>query len=263
MVNLSKINWLTIVLVIAICIAGIFVYQWWQVKGELARQIGQNENLMKQVDELQKEIKQLKTAEKKITEETAEWKTYRNEKQGFEIKLPLVGEWDYDIRIDRINEGEIPAFDALFRTSGEKSYLDFSIRINLFSEVTPLLIPSGLFCSKSQETQMWNNKISQEIHSTYDSKIRVDKSTCDPSLDKYLLDEHTIISRLCLSKDLKVYDAKLGRNGEYFFYCTGEEPLYYFSLRCKGEIWTGKEGRDKCAELFNQIISTFTFIEKN
>lgn len=262
MTNFSKISWLDVILIVFLILAGVFAYQWWQTKGDLVKQIEENGSLTKQINELQKEIEELKKAEEKVTDETADWEIYRNEKQGFEIKLPPMGEWNYDIRIDEDNEiRELARFDGFFRTSEEKNYLDFSIRINLFSEVTPLLIPSGLFCSKSQETQIWNIKISQEIHSTYDSKIRVDKSTCDLSLDKYLLDEHTIISRLCLSEDWKVYDAKLGRNGEYFFYCTGEEPLYYFSLRCKGEIWTGKEGRDECNKLFNQMISTFKFIK--
>lgn len=39
MINSSKTTWLVIVLVIALCATGVFIYQWWQTKGELAKQI--------------------------------------------------------------------------------------------------------------------------------------------------------------------------------------------------------------------------------
>ncbi len=91
----KKTNWLTIFLIIFLLLSGFFAYQWWQVKGELARQIEQNENLKNQVTELQaeidklkKEIEGLKTAEGEITDETAEWKSYKNELMGFEVKYP-------------------------------------------------------------------------------------------------------------------------------------------------------------------------------
>ncbi|MDP3042795.1 MAG: hypothetical protein Q8N21_00100, partial [bacterium] len=206
---------------------------------------------------------ELKDFEKEVTDETADWKIYRNINQGFEIKLPPVGEWDYDIRIDEIGERtDLAFFDGFFTIREEKSHLSFVIRINLFSEVTPPFIPQGPFCSKRQEMQIWNNKISQTIYSTYNPQIETEKEECDPSLDKFLLNEHTIESRICLNKDLRAYDAELGRNGEYFFYCTGEEEsFYYFSLNCEKEVLAGKEGRDECVQLFNQILSTFKFIK--
>lgn len=95
--NLSERTWLSIILVVFIIAAGFFAYQWWQVKGELAKNLTENENLVKQanklqaeIDKLQKEIEELKISEE-IKDETAEWKTYRNEEYGFEIDYPKVG----------------------------------------------------------------------------------------------------------------------------------------------------------------------------
>jgi hypothetical protein len=91
MISFSKTTWLVIVLVIVFCVAGFFIYQWWQVKGELVKQIEQNENLIKQISELQKEIEELKISEE-ITPtpevDTSDWKTYINERFGFKFKIP-------------------------------------------------------------------------------------------------------------------------------------------------------------------------------
>ena len=96
MIKFSKITWLAIVLIIAVFIitTGFFAYQWWQMKRELAKQIAQNENLTKQIDELQKQVEELKAAKEEIIDETTDWKTYRNEKFGFEIDYPTVG-WEF------------------------------------------------------------------------------------------------------------------------------------------------------------------------
>lgn len=251
----------TLLLFLILLGVGLFGYQQQQVKNELAIKIGENKNLLKKIDELQKEIEELKVFEKeKTTNKTDDWKTYKNEQQGFEIKFPLIGEWDYDIRIDE--RTSIASFDGFFKTQEEKSDLLFIIRKNLFSEVTPPSLPRYPFCNEEQETKIWNNKISQTIYSSYNPKAEADEEKCNSLLDEFLLDEHIIESRVCLNKDSVAYNAELGRNGEYFFYCTGkEEPYYYFSLSCKKEVWAGKEGRDKCTELFNQIFSTFRFIE--
>jgi hypothetical protein len=89
MINFSKTILLLVLLAVFIISAGFFAYQWWQVKGELVKQIEQNENLIKQIDELQKEIKGLKTVEGKpdrkkeitITTDKIEYK------QGEKVKI--------------------------------------------------------------------------------------------------------------------------------------------------------------------------------
>lgn len=250
----------TLLLSFALLETGLFSYQLQQVKNELAIKIAENKNLLKKIDGLQKEIEELKIFnEENNTNETANWKIYKNEQQGFEIKLPPIGKWDYDIRIDK--KTDTASFDGFFKTQEEKNELWFAVRKNLFSEITPLFLPQYPFCNKEQETQIWSNKISQTIYSGYDPQAETDGEKCDSLLDKFLLDEHLADTQICLNKDLVAYNAELGKNGEYHFYCSGEDSLYYFALHCKGEIWAGKEGRDKCAELFNQIFSTFRFIE--
>jgi len=86
MVNFSKTTLLIILLVIFLLAAGFFAYQWWQIKGELARQIEQNENLKNQIAELQKEIEKLKISqpgEITITTDKTEYK------QGEIIKITI------------------------------------------------------------------------------------------------------------------------------------------------------------------------------
>lgn len=95
MINFSKTTSLYIICVVLLFIAGVFAYQWRQTKGKLIKQTEQNRSLVKQVEELQKEIKKLKNAKGGATDRTAEWKTYRNEEYGFEIDYPMV-DWGFD-----------------------------------------------------------------------------------------------------------------------------------------------------------------------
>ena len=86
MINFSKTTLLIILLVIFFLAAGFFAYQWWQIKGELARQIEENENLKNQIAELQKEIEKLKISqpgEVTITTDKTEYK------QGEIIKITI------------------------------------------------------------------------------------------------------------------------------------------------------------------------------
>lgn len=55
----SKTTLLVILLIVSVIATGTFSFQWWQVKGGLGKQIEQNENLAKQVNELQAEIDEL------------------------------------------------------------------------------------------------------------------------------------------------------------------------------------------------------------
>lgn len=109
---------------------------------------------------------------------------------------------------------------------------------------------------------LWNNKISQTVFSSYNPQIKTKEEECLPSLNKYLLAEHEIETRVCLGKDLKAYSPELRElGGEYVYFCKNEAPLYFFSFSCKGESWEGQEGINKCSQLFNQILSTFKFIK--
>jgi hypothetical protein len=95
-----KTTWPIILLVILFLATGFFAFQWWQVKGELGKKIEENENLVKQINELQveidklkKEIEELKTSEKKTPTIPADWKTYGNKEYGFEIDIPV--SWEF------------------------------------------------------------------------------------------------------------------------------------------------------------------------
>ena len=84
---------LVAILITALIASGYFVYQWWQARKELKDAATQIEKLLNQINiqinkikKLEKEIKELKR-----TDETANWKTYRNEEFGYEIKYPK--EW--------------------------------------------------------------------------------------------------------------------------------------------------------------------------
>jgi len=88
-----KTNWkyILLVLVLAVIVGGIL---WWTKKQEVPLP----------------EVPEIKKPEKIVEDKTANWKTYRNEKYGFEIKYPflyqvsdeLVKESFYDYEISRI-----------------------------------------------------------------------------------------------------------------------------------------------------------------
>ncbi len=67
-------------------------YQLQQTEIKLENKTKENENLLKRIDELQKEIGELKNKEKTV-EETANWKTYRNEEFGFEVDY-FIDDWE-------------------------------------------------------------------------------------------------------------------------------------------------------------------------
>jgi len=256
MINFSKTNWLTVFLIIFIIVAGFFAYQWWQTKEELAKQIEENEVLKGKVNELQKEINKLqkqieelkisKETGKETKDETADWKTYRNEKQGFEIKFP--SEWNYFVSEDKI-ENDYGIFHAGFKGRGT----EFSMQINMYG--TPPF-PSSSLCKKEREFTILKNTFRETLFSSFQAGIN------EEECDEFLLDEHLVHTRICIDEALKVYrpEAKQGVAG-YYLSCNGG-TLYEFILFCKGEKWQGKEGRDKCSELFDQILSSFRLIEK-
>ncbi len=56
MINFNKRNFIIFLFIIIGLIVGIFTYQWWQIRGELAKQIEGKENIVKQLMESNKEV---------------------------------------------------------------------------------------------------------------------------------------------------------------------------------------------------------------
>lgn len=126
MTNFSKTTWLILVLVSFLIITGMFAYQWWQTNGELVRQVKENEILTKQINELQKQKEGLEKEikELKITGETADWKTYRNEEYGYEMKYPE------DWTIEEYPKGEI-FFLALPLVKEDPGVRPYTIKVKI------------------------------------------------------------------------------------------------------------------------------------
>lgn len=257
----------TLLLFLILLGAGLFGYQQQQVKNELAIKIKENKNLLKKIDELQKEIEELKIfKEEKTADETDDWKTYKNEQQGFEIKFPPIGKWNFDVTKTEITRDDI-WFDGQFNVLGEENNINFWMRVNLYAESNPPLYVFETACKSEREAIFLDNQISYATYSTLDLE-RKNLQDCDSALDKFILDKHESEARFCLDKSSEaIYPAKfaiLGDpsvGGEYGFSCDISRDLYYFQLSCQGNEWKGKGGKDKCSQLFNQILFTFRFIE--
>lgn len=254
MTNFSKTTtWLTVLVVIFIIVAESFAYQWWQTKGKLAKKIEENENLIKQVNELQAEIdrlqteiEELKISEEKIKDETAGWRTYRNEKQGFEIKFP--SEWNYFVSEDKIKNDH-----GIFHIGFTGEGTSFSMEINRHTSPPS---PSFPLCIREREFTILKSTFSKTLSSSFQAGFS------EEECDKFLLDEHLIHSQFCIDEKLKVYPPTLEQGVAGYFLSCEKGNLYNFSLFCEGEKWQGKEGRDKCSALFDQIVSTFRFIKE-
>ncbi len=192
-------------------------------------------------------------------EETVDWKTYRNENQGLELKFP--SETKISIGIDE--KGDQGAFfQAWFYLSKEKETF-FNIQIaRALSAASPPILPLP-FCDKEQWTILVDQEILKKLYSVYDSKLGNELIECDSSVNEFLLNKHSIQVRFCLDDDSNFYPAKVGGALEPLYLCEKENSmLYYFELICEGEEWEGKDGQEECSKLFSQILSTFRFIKK-
>ena len=233
MIKFSKITWLAIALIIAVCATGFFVYQWWQVKGELGRQIAQNENLTKQIDELQKQVEELKAAKEKIIDETADWKTYRNEKFGFEIDYPTVG-WEF-------TEGEIthPHVFSICKEQEDKKKFRFCI----YGEIWPALKE----CFNYNCEYFITNAYRCFLRETYPSAVRFKKEIIlTPTVKGCKTIRNFPGEGITVFFPLK----RMTVNGP-------ELRLVLLLTYYKDAIHTHKE-----IETFEKVVSTFRFIEE-
>ncbi len=209
----GKTNWkfLLIVFILAVIAGGgILAYQYWWLPKQLT-----------------------KLPEITIKNETAGWQTYRNENQGFEIKIPS-NEWTKDIRI---NDKNPKRFDGWFSLNSAEENDTLRIKIDLFSELTPIL-PEQSFVTGTTTFELFKGEIGEEIIYTQDDK------------------ETSISSRFCLNQDSNLENSKPDFNAsEATEHCSQNYDLYDFNLYCKGR------DSKNCELLFNQILSTFKFLD--
>lgn len=159
------------------------------------------------------------------TDETVHWKIYRNNQLGFEVQYPK--EWER-----KVEDPSPKHFSMVFREKHESRTTEFRLSVNLYGELgTP-----GLSRYEGEEIIVESIRLQPAIFSSEDY--------------------HLVVSDLCIDKNFKevvpVFPACEQDSGNFY---------YQFSLSYKGEEWKGKEGRDNCAQLFNQILSTFRFLE--
>lgn len=233
--NFSKTISLLILLAFFAIAAGFFAFQWRQAKGELAKQVKENENLTKQADELrleidklQKEAEELRITKKEITDgevanETVGWKTYRNEYYGFEIEYP--SKWEVKDKLLK-GPGQVSFLKEPFSGTG----IGFSLGVNIYADL--FLEPE--FLSQGEGVIVESIKAYPII---YNIKIG-----------------NLVYLDMCFDKTNLKY-----AKGQ----CSGILGNLYlqFSFYC-GERDSRKEMEiNECNKLFNQIVSTFKFIK--
>ncbi len=180
-------------------------------------------------------------ASEEILDEVVGWQTYKNKEYRFEMSFP--DNWDYSVRAD-----------DLFSFSGNG--VDFLVFINRFDGVTPP-IPSGPLCQSEEFFSfLGEDSFNKRIISIFQEGVS------EGECEKFLLDEHLVYSQFCINEELKLYHPVMKEAPivGYSISCDGGN-LYDIMLVCQGEYWQEKEGKNKCGGLFDQILSTFSFIE--
>ena len=155
--------------------------------------------------------------------ETADWKTYKNEEYGFEIKYPETEGISFFKII--VNAEREFLFGTIVCMEGEETTVLEKIRLSPYIEV-----------AASSFEELGRQPTEEE---------------CDTLASRYV-----ISGRFCTNKNLTKYQAYCEEGSE-----TSDYHRYDVFLACDGENFNGKEGRIRCNQIFNQMLSTFRFIE--
>jgi hypothetical protein len=203
--------------------------------------------------------------------ETADWEVYRNGKIGFEFKLPPLGEWEryikgeYNDKYSKVGYW----FDSHFDILEKENKISFNIQINCFGEDLSLPHWTSFFpvCVKETEALLLNNKVNEEIHSAYQASESVTAGPlkdCSQIVDSSIKNQHSVGIKVCINKEHEIYYPTVEKDySELRYVCDQEDTdsLYNMFLLCEGKSWEGKDGADNCSQLFEQILSTFRFID--
>jgi len=182
------------------------------------------------------EFPETKKPEKVVEDETADWETYRNEEYGFEIKYPK--DWRGDFETMTFRSG----------TPESKSFLMFMIETG---EGFRRYVGGAGKCTDREEFKI-SGITGIKVYCYYPKwKVKPDGEI---ELPFSLIDEHIIIGHLCADENFIPYDYNIEEceTGIYNNY-------FWFELTCQGEEWLGETGRNRCSQLFNQLLSTFRF----
>lgn len=177
-----------------------------------------------------------------------DWVLYKNENQGFEIKIP--SNWEGNIALDNIEEDQ-----HSFRGTFGPDNLYLMIEVNLPGEVTPVLPTSANMCHIRATTTIINASVPIDIFSS--TSLGDENSSC--GISESLLDKHTVNTQFCVNSAGGAYPATFKRGvGEYFFACKAHnDDIYDIGLACEGAEWSGINGQKACSQLFDKLISTF------
>jgi hypothetical protein len=187
------------------------------------------------------------------------WKTYTNTNHRFSLTFP----YPYSISTNKPVIDNTSNFWTCFDIL-EKEVL-FCIKVNLNSEITPpfLTDTSGCpICKTETKTTFLSKEIKKTTYSAQKGLAKTQcPSVCTKTSENYISNEHSVEFETCIANDQSLYDYIAGGETEATLLCKNNDPLYRFSLICKGSQWVGKNGQSQCSSLFDQILSTFKFLD--
>jgi len=178
-------------------------------------------------------------------------------------KFMVIFPYPYTISTSRPAVDDSRNFWTCFDLLGKEA--TFCVKINMNSEIAPpfLTDTSGCpICKTEMRTTFLGKETTKTAYSTQQGMANTEcPSVCTKAIESYISNEHSVELESCLAKDQSLYLYNTGGQSEAELLCQNDDPLYRFSLICKGTQWVGKDGQVRCNNLFDQILSTFKFLD--